>query len=306
MTMLDGSTKKSRTHKNLCMGCGKYFPTQAVIVVEGVHFCKDCKEAAEEFRQTVQAERDAFQEDDSLLSPPLDKWERAWSSSEMVSITQERLNRLPHPIPLTDIEARLMQRLLSRALDFFFVAFALFVLDVALHLTVVTGLVFGELGLEPGDYQYPNLLDPSGWTILTSNPQVLRKVGLFAVLLLGLYRLFFYLIARRTLGQSFAGVMLATPGGRYPGLGSRFVKGLVSTLSDAVLIGPLLDLVFYSVTKPKVTLSDAVANLRAVRYEEWKKGARNLIHRTSITRIGGSPTQESLAARKRAERLDGQ
>lgn len=293
-----GSPTQTRTKKHLCMGCGKYFSKRAVNDIEGVSFCFDCKDAAEEFHQTIKAEREALKTQQDLGGVEEDKWEAAWSSAGMISITQERLERIPHPVPLDGIAPTLLQRVFSRALDYSFVAVAVLVLDVLVHLTVVATAIFGDLGLENSDLQHASLADLDGLKILFSHPAVARKVGFVIIMVLTLYRFFFYLTMKRTLGQSFAGVTFTTPRGRFPGFASRMIKATSSVLSDAALIGPLVDVVFYQVSKPKVCLSDALAGLRAVRYEEWRKRAAGLLHQTTLTRVGGSPTQETLAANR--------
>ena len=282
--MAKGSVKPTFTKNILCMGCGKYFNKRAVELIEGVPFCAECKSAGGEFRMTIQAERETLRNLQGL--PEGDKWEQAWSSKGMINLTPERLAKFPHPIPLEGIEAGLPERVCSRLLDYFFASFGVILLDAFFHLTVVTGWIFGDLGLAAGDYQYPSLLDPMGRDILWEHPAVAKKVFLLVIIVIGLYRLSLVLTIRRTLGESFAGIMLTTPSGRFPGFGSRFLKVVVTTLSDAALIGPLVDGVVYLLSRPPVSASDAIANMRAVRYEPWKATAIEMIHRLSITRTG--------------------
>ena len=279
------------------MGCGKYFANRDVNDIAGVSFCVDCKDAAEEFYETIKAEREALKSQQGSTGSEDDKWERAWSSAGMVSITQERLERIPHPVPLDGIAASLPQRMFSRILDYSFVAVAVIVLDVLIHLTVVASALFGDLGLADADFQYASLVDSNGLKILVSHPAAAKKVAFVVVIILSMYRFFFYLTMKRTLGQSFAGVTFTTPRGRFPGFSSRMIKATASILADAALIGPLVDAIFYQVSKPKVCLSDALSGLRAVRYEEWKKRAADLLHQTTLTRVGGSTAQERLASR---------
>jgi hypothetical protein len=188
-----------------------------------------------------------------------DKWERAWSSKQMVNVTPENLAKLPHPIPINGLQATLFSRIYGRLLDYVFIAFGLMIVDMTIHLSVVASWIFGDLGIEPSGYQYSNLLDPEGQKLLFSSSEVLRKVALFGFLFAGLYRVLFFVIFRRTLGQSFAGVMYTDPRGHFPGAGARLIKGVVSSLSDAALIGPLIDAVVYNVSRPQACISDAVA-----------------------------------------------
>jgi hypothetical protein len=294
--MAKGAEKPTFTKKILCMGCGKYFAKHQLQFIDGIPFCDGCKAAAGEFKNTLQAERDSILSQQGLPISEEDKWERAWSSKDMVNITPQKLAKLPHPIPINGLQAPLWSRIYGRLLDYVFVGFGLMILDMIFHLSVMASWIFGDLGIQPKDYQYSNLLDPEGQRLLFSNMEVLRKIALFAFLFAGLYRLLFFILFRRTLGQSFAGVMYTDARGHFPGIGSRFVKAIVSSLSDAALIGPAIDAVVYSVSRPQACVSDAVAGMRAVRYDRWKGMAADILHRMSEARWGGGPTQKSFAS----------
>lgn len=294
--MAKGAEKPTLTKKILCMGCGKYFAKRRLQFIDGIPFCEDCHSAAGEFKQTMAAERDSIISDQGLLTTEEDKWERAWSSKDMINITPEKLANLPHPIPLNGIQAPLFSRVYGRLLDYVFIGFGLMLLDMFFHLTVVASWIFGDLGIQPNDYQYSNLLDPEGVNVLFSHNEVLRKVALFAFLFAGLYRILFFVLFRRTLGQAFANVTYTDPRGHFPGVGARLIKAIVSSISEAALIGPVVDAIVYNASRPQACISDGVANVRAVRYDRWKGMVAEILHRTSEARWGGGPTQKSFAS----------
>jgi len=296
LTMAKGTTKQGGRYKHLCMGCGQYFAKKDILVVGGVSFCTDCKTAAAEFKATLKSERDLISSQQGPIENPDDKWEQAWSSARAVAITPEKLEKLPHPIPIEGMTAGLGSRLFSRFLDVAFVSVGLVAIDGVfylsrLYLWLQNNLgsfpLFGRLDLKINDKDYHLLLDPdSGWELLFGDRNVLGLTFLTLILLLALHRLLFYFVARRTLGQLFAGIVLTTPRGRYPGRLSCLLKGLATTLGDAALVGPVLDVVFYLSVKPSATPSDAVAGLRAVRYNDWKNTVSLMLQNLGQVRRG--------------------
>ncbi len=253
---------------------------------------KTLKMDSPELREILRAEREALYSGAAVNTDPEDKWEKTWDSSTMVNITAARLESFPHPIPLKGLEVLPATRIWGRLLDYFFVAFGLFVVDTigglaGFGLTRIAHLVFGEIGLKPGEYQYSTFLDPTGFAILTGNTQAMRKVLLLAFLVLLAHRLIFYLLFHRTLGQMFSGVMMTNTEGKFPSFGGRVLKAFTSSIADASIVGNLVDLVFYAALRPQVSATDAISGVRAVRYDGWRNSAARLISRLQTLRSEG-------------------
>ena len=247
---------------------------------------------SEELKEILRAEREHLYSSQSLYGDTTDKWDQAWDSSRMMAVTPERLGKFPHPIPLKGLDVLPATRIWSRFLDYVLVGFGLFFLDSLggvfnLTLTNVAKNIFGDLGLKPGDYQYSCLIDSVGRAILFSHPNVVKKVILLGFLMLLVHRIIFYVCFNRTLGQMFAGAMITGKDGRFPSLASRLIKAITTTIADASIIGSIVDLVFYLITKPHVTATDAISGVRAVRYDEWKTLAARLMDRMNLVRKEG-------------------
>lgn len=285
--MAQGSPTESGRYKILCMGCGQYFKKGDTLLVEGVAFCTDCKAAAAEFKQTVAAERKSIRQHQGFVESEEDKWEKAWSSQEMISLSRERLEKFPHPIPIDGLEPKLFSRVVARLLDFFWVLIWFAVVDSMLYLSRLTSWIFGSEGIPKAALDYPSLLDPKGIGFMFESILLLQRTCIVLIILLAVYRIPVMLIAGRTMGELFAGVMLTNGQGKYPSMGSRFLRGVTATLSDAALIGPILDMIFYSITKPSQSISDAVSGVFSVRYEGWKTTAKQMLHRRSMQHAGG-------------------
>jgi hypothetical protein len=276
------------------MGCGKYFGKRQIEYIEGVPYCTDCKATGMELKHTLESERDAILRgavEEEYVEK--DKWEKAYSSSSMVSVTPERVAKLPYTIPLGGMEASLFQRVLSRTIDYLLVLFVIVSLDLLFHLSLVARWIFGDLGIPEGAYQYSTLFDPQGWIILTDHSNAARKILFLVVGLLFAYRTFCFLVGQRTLGQLFMGVFLATEKGKYPTRGARLLKGVSASLGDAALVGPVLDAAAYLMTTPKVSFSDAIGGIRAVRNDEWRATAKKLLDRATVQRIEPNRPTES-------------
>ena len=267
------------------MGCGQYFTKGDVLLVEGVAFCTDCKVAAAEFKATVQAERKSIRQSQGLVEREEDKWESAWSSEQMISLSRDRLDKFPHPIPIEGLEPKLLSRIVARLLDVFFVVVWFVAVDSIFHLSRVTSWMFGAEEIPKAALDYPSLLDPRGFQFMLDNILLLQRTCITLVILIAAYRIPVMLIAGRTMGELFAGVMLTNGAGKYPTFGSRFLRGLAATLGDASLIGPFVDMLFYSITRPSQSISDAVSGVFSVRYEAWKTTARAMIHRRSAQHV---------------------
>lgn len=267
------------------MGCGQYFKKSDVIFIEGVTFCTDCKTAAAEFKATLQSERKSIREHQGIMEAPDDKWEKAWSSEDMISISPERLEKFPHPIPIDGLEPKLWMRIVARVLDYVFVLIWFVAVDSIFHLSRITSWIFGSEQIPPAAFDYPSLLDPKGVRIMLDNPLLLQRTGITLIVLLALYRIPVMLIAKRTLGELFSGVMLTNGVGKYPSAGSRFLRGLAATIGDAALVGPFVDMFFYSITKPSQSISDAISGLYSVRYDSWKNTAKEMLHRRNISHM---------------------
>ncbi|MCG3199387.1 MAG: hypothetical protein GHCLOJNM_03901 [bacterium] len=253
---------------------------------------KPSKIDSPELREILRAEREALYSGVSMDGDAEDRWEQAWDSSTMINITAARLEAFPHPIPLKGLEVLPATRIWGRLLDYFFVGFGVFVVDTigglaGFGLTRIAKLVFGEIGLKPGEYQYSTFLDPTGLAILTGNAQAMRKVLLLVFLILLVHRLIFYLCFRRTLGQMFAGVMITNGEGKYPTFGGRILKAVTTSIADASIVGNVVDLVFYAALRPQVSATDAISGVRAVRYDGWRNSAARLISRLHTLRSEG-------------------
>jgi len=267
------------------MGCGQYFKKGDVLIVEGVAFCTNCKAAAAEFKATVKAERKSISESRGFIERDEDKWEKAWSSEEMISISRERLEKFPHPIPIEGLEPKLYSRVAARLLDVFFVVVWFIVVDSVFHLSKITSWMFGSENIPKAALDYPSLLDPKGIQFMLDNTLLLQRTCITLILLIAAYRIPVMLIAGRTLGELFSGVMLTNGAGKYPSMGSRFLRGFAATLGDGALVGPIVDMIFYSITKPSQSISDAVAGVFPVRYEAWKTTAKMMLHRRSAAHV---------------------
>jgi hypothetical protein len=264
------------------MGCGLYFTKGDVLFIEGIAFCEDCKAAAAEFKTTVQSERKAIRQSQGFVEREEDKWEGAWSSEQMISLSRERLEKFPHPIPIDGLEPKLISRIVARLLDVFFVVVWFVAVDSIFYLSKLTSWMFGSENIPTAALDYPSLLDPKGIQFMFDNGLLLQRTCIVLILLIAAYRIPVMLIAGRTMGELFAGVMLTNGAGKYPTIGSRFLRGFAATLGDASLIGPFVDMFFYSITRPSQSISDAVSGVFSVRYEAWKTTARGLIHRRSV------------------------
>ena len=283
--MARGSSKETSKNKYLCMGCGQYFRKKDVLLIEGVAFCEDCKTAAAEFKATVQAERKSVREAQGFGESEEDKWESAWSSDEMVSLSRERLEKFPHPIPIDGLEPKLFSRIFARLLDVFFVIIGFVMVDSLFYLSRITSWMFGQEGIDPKVLDYPSLLDPKGIGFMFENPLLLQRTCVVLILLIALYRIPIMVISGRTLGELFAGVMLTNREGKYPSMAARFLRALAATLGDGALIGPILDMIFYAITDPSQSISDAVAGVYSVRYDGWKTTAKAMLSRHGAQRL---------------------
>jgi hypothetical protein len=245
-----------------------------------------------ELQEILRAEREVLYSSQEFVDESDEKWEKSWDSVRMMAVTVERLRKFPHPIPLRGLDVLPATRIISRLLDYVFVGFGLFVLDslggpVGLNLTKVARYFFGDLGLEPREYQYSIFLDPQGWNIFTSNLGAVRKVALLAFALLFFHRLFFYMVCHRTIGQMFSGTMMTGRDGRHPGLASRLLKAVTTSIADASILGSLVDLGFFIAVRPHVSVTDAISGMRAVRYEDWRNLAARLLSKMATIRKEG-------------------
>ncbi len=240
-----------------------------------------------ELQEILEAERQAIFAAVSQENGAEETWDSLMEEAAVLTPTPERVGRFPHPIPLAGLDAPLTRRIKSRLFDYFIVFVPLFLLDGLFHLTHVTRFFLGDLGLKPEGYNFIVTLSPGSWHVFVAQPAALLKILLFVFLVLFIYRLVFYYFARRTLGQLVTGTMLASHEGRYPSTASRIIKAVTSTLADAIIIGTVLDLLFYLVVRPKMTVTDAVSGIRAVRHEDWAKLTTRLLDRmTTIRREG--------------------
>lgn len=243
-----------------------------------------------ELQEILEAERQAIFSVISQDDGTEEKWDADMEAAAVLTPTPERVARFPHPIPLAGLDAPLGWRIKSRLFDYFIVGVPLFLIDGLFHLTNVTRFFLGDLGLKPEGYEFIVSLSPRSWHVFVAQPAALAKMLLFVVLVLFIYRFVMYFFARRTLGQLVTGTMLTNFDGRYPSTGSRITKAVTSTLADAVLIGSLLDLLFYLVVRPHLTVTDAVSGIRAVRHEDWAKLTTRLLDRMIIIRREGLKT----------------
>ena len=243
-----------------------------------------------ELQEILEAEREAIYSQVSTGDGAEERWDSMMEEAAVLLPTPERVGRFPHPIPLEGLDAPLGWRIKSRLLDYLVVGVPLFLLDGLFHLTRVTRFFLGDLGLKPEGYDFIVTLSPGSWKVFVTHPPALLKIALFVVIILLVYRLILYYFARRTLGQLVTGTMLTNHEGRYPSTASRITKAIATTLADAVVVGTLLDLFFYSVVRPRMTVTDAVAGIRAVRHEDWAKLTTRLLDRMSIIRKDGLRT----------------
>jgi hypothetical protein len=240
-----------------------------------------------ELQEILEAERQAIFAAVAQDDGTEEKWDSTMEEAAVLTPTPDRVARFPHPIPLTGLDAPLSWRIKSRLFDYFIVFVPLFLLDGLFHLTNVTRFFLGDLGLKPEGYQFIVTLSPGSWHVFAAQPAALLKILLFVSLVLFIYRFVLYFFARRTLGQLVTGTMLANHEGRYPSTKARIIKAVTSTLGDAVIIGTVIDLFFYLVVRPKMTVTDAVSGIRAVRHEDWAKLATRLLDRMIIIRREG-------------------
>jgi hypothetical protein len=241
---------------------------------------KDLREILETERQAIYSEIALEDNGEEKLGP----------STEVAQVfvpTPAKLSRFPHPIPLDGLDAPITKRIKSRLLDYILVGVPLFLMDGLFHLTRVASFFLGDLGLKPEECDFIVTLTPKSWGVFVTHPAALLKILLFVFLVLLGYRLFFYYFARRTMGQLFTSTMLTNREGRYPSVGNRMTKAVVSTLADAVLIGTLLDGLFYLITKPHMSVTDAVSGIRAVRQDDWAKITAQLLDRMTHLRRKG-------------------
>ena len=243
-----------------------------------------------ELQEILEAERQAIYSVLSQDDGGGESWDSTMEEAAVLIPTPDRVGRFPHPIPLAGLDAPLFWRIKSRLFDYFIVFMPLFLLDGLFHLTNVTRFFLGDLGLKPEGYNVIVTLSPGSWHVFKAQPAALLKILLFVFLVLLIYRFVFYYFVRRTLGQLVTRTMLTNHEGRYPTTGSRIIKAVTSTLADAILIGTLLDFLFYLVVRPKMTVTDAVSGIRAVRHDDWAKLATRLLDRMTTIRREGLKT----------------
>lgn len=242
----------------------------------------------DELREILRNEREMLFTGTASTWGSDDKWEQAWDSTKMVNLTPARLKTFPHPIPLKGLDVLAVKRIQSRILDYIFVAVPLIAVDAMVHLLKLARMIFGDLGIQENQYQYGVVLDPVGRELALSNFGVLSKLFFIGILFLLLYRLFFYVFFKRTLGQMFSDTMITNSEGRFPGFFACLIKAVTTTLGDAALIGGVLDLGAYVMTKPQVSFSDAIAGMRAVRFDDWRGLAARLMTRLHNLRREGA------------------
>ncbi len=232
-----------------------------------------------ELQEILEAERLAIYAVLSQENGAEEKWDADMEAAAVLTPTPDRVDRFPHPIPLAGLDAPLSWRIKSRLFDYFIVFMPLFLLDGLFHLTNVTRFFLGDLGLKAEGYDFIVSLSPGSWHVFVAQPTALMKILLFVVLVLFIYRFVMYYFARRTLGQLVTGTMLTNHEGRYPTTTSRMIKAVTTTLADAVVIGTVFDLLFYLVVRPRMTATDAVSGIRAVRHHDWARLTTRLLDR---------------------------
>lgn len=278
------------TKEVLCMGCGHYFPKNKMTVVGGVPYCEDCRSLAKEYKIALDAEKQVVVGGHPVASGDSNKWEQAYDGSQMVSLTPERLDRLPYPIPIKDLAPSLWLRIQSRLIDYFLVGVMVVILDLVFHLARLGKWFFGGTNVPVSAVQYRTLLDPQGLKILFSNLVVFKEVFLVVVLVLLLYRLFFCVCYRRTLGEFFSNIRLTNKEGRYPGRVQMFFKSILTSLGEVPLfLGALVDLLFFVLVKPAATPGEIITGVRAVNNSSWEETARQMVHRLLEVRSGNIP-----------------
>jgi len=249
-----------------------------------------------ELREILDKEREVLYSEETFGEATDDKWEQAWSSKSVASVSAARLKKFPHAIPLAGMESGLGARVWGRILDGVFVGFGFFLLDMTFRVPTLARSIFEDAlsGFTVSQSQY-SLTYQFGSREIFSNWIGISKVFLLFVMCLGIYRLLFYVFTGRTLGQMFAGVLMTSGEGKYTNLLTRFLKAVTSTLSDASLIGPFVEIGVRQSTAEFVTATDAISGMRAVHYDSWNKKANHLVTRLTRIRETGSSEEPSSA-----------
>jgi len=233
----------------LCMGCGNYFCKECGREVHGVFYCKGCETTASEFAEAKEKETDE-------IDPEQARWEAGFSSASMVVINRKSLKKIVAPLPLEDIFAGAVRRIMSYVIDWI--------------ITVPKVSIFLR-------YRLGNISEEDFLNILIAE-----------IAFAFLYFLFFNFSTGMTFGKLFANTRLVESSGKQVSFLQAFGRAIVSLVTMPM---PLLHGLVFLLSSSKQGFHDLILGTYVVLDEPWKKMAKEAISSGGkyVPRAGPAP-----------------